>query len=77
LAEIALPVAGVISTEPMETIAGRLHEIQRAATDLGCNYPDIRTTLAVLSTPAIPFLRICEYGLFNLRQNQFVDLIVE
>jgi len=77
LAEIALPVAGVISTEPMETIARRLHEIQRAATDLGCNTPDIRTTLAVLSTPAIPFLRICEHGLFNLRQNQFVDLIVE
>jgi adenine deaminase len=77
LAEIALPVAGAISTEPMETVASRLHEIQRAATDLGCNFPDIRTTLAVLSTPAIPFLRICEYGLFNLRQNQFVDLIVE
>ena len=77
LAEIALPVAGTISTEPMETVAGRLHEIQRAATDLGCNSPDIRTTLAVLSTPAIPFLRICEHGLFNLRQNQFVDLIVE
>jgi adenine deaminase len=77
LAEIALPVAGVISTEPMQTVAGRLQEIQRAATDLGCNSPDIRTTLAVLSTPAIPFLRICEHGLFNLRQNQFVDLIVE
>jgi len=77
LAEIALPVAGVISTEHMETIATRLHEIQRAATDLGCDSPDIRTTLAVLTTPAIPFLRICEHGLFNLRQNQFVDLIVE
>jgi adenine deaminase len=77
LAEIALPVAGTISTEPMETVAGKLHEIQRAATDLGCNSPDIRTTLAVLPTPAIPFLRICEHGLFNLRQNQFVDLIVE
>jgi adenine deaminase len=77
LAEIALPVAGVISTEPMETIATKLHEIQRAATDLGCDSPDIRTTLAVLTTPAIPFLRICEHGLFNLRQNQFVDLIVE
>jgi len=77
LAEIALPVAGTMSTEPMETVADRLHEIQRAAADLGCNSPDIRTTLAVLTTPAIPFLRICERGLFNLRQNQFVDLIVE
>jgi len=77
LAEIALPVAGVISTEPMEIIADKLRKIQQAATDLGCSSPDIRTTLAVLTTPAIPFLRICEHGLFNLRQNQFVDLIVE
>ena len=77
LAEISLPVAGLIPTQPMETIARKLRNIQQAATNLGCNFPDIRTTLAVLSTPAIAHLRICEYGLFNLRQNQFVDLIVE
>lgn len=77
LAEISLPVAGIISAQPMETIAGELHNIQQAATNLGCNFPDIRITLAILSTPAIAHLRICEYGLFNLRQNKFVDLIVE
>jgi len=76
LAEISLPVSGIISTQPMETIASKLHDIQKAATDLGCNLPDIRITLAVLGTPAIAHLRICESGLFNLRQNSFVDLIV-
>lgn len=76
LAEIALPVAGGISTQPMETIADKLHRIQQAATDLGCNLLDIRITLAVLPSPAIPFLRICEHGLVNLRDNRFVDLIV-
>jgi len=76
LAEISLPVFGIISTEPMEAIASKLYDIQQAATDLGCSLPDIRTTLAVLTTPAIPFLRICESGLFDLKQNRFVDLIV-
>ena len=76
LAEISLPVAGVISTQPTETIASKLHDIQEAATKLGCDLPDTRITLAVLTTPAIAHLRICEYGLFNLRQNRFVDLIV-
>jgi len=76
LAEVALPVAGAISTESMETLADKLSRVQQAATDLGCNFPDIRITLAVLPTPAIPFLRICEQGLVNLRQNEFVDLIV-
>ena len=76
LAEISLPVAGVISTQPMETVASKFHDIQEAATNLGCNLPDIRITLAILTTPAIPFLRVCEHGLVNLRDNRFVDLIV-
>jgi len=75
-AEIALPVAGEISTEPMEAIAAKLERIQRAAEGLGVKSSDIRLTMAVLPTPAIPFLRICEAGLFNLRENRFVDLIV-
>jgi len=77
LAEISLPVGGLSSPQPMETIAGNLHNIQQAATNLGCTLPDIYITLAILSTPAIAHLRICEHGLVNLRQNKFVDLIVE
>jgi adenine deaminase len=77
LAEIPLPVWGLISTEPMEMIARRLYSVQGAAAELGCTLPDIRITLAVLATPAIAHLRICEDGLFNLRENRFVDLIVD
>jgi adenine deaminase len=76
IAEIALPVAGEISTEPMEAIATKLDAIQKAAEGLGVRSSDIRLTMSVLPTPAIPFLRICESGLFNLRENSFVDLIV-
>ena len=76
-AEISLPVAGLISTQPMETIAGKFHDIQQAAINLGCSWPDIRITLAVLSAPAIAHLRICECGLFSLRENRFVELIVD
>ncbi|MDH5695912.1 MAG: amidohydrolase family protein [Dehalococcoidia bacterium] len=77
LAEVSLPVAGLLSTQPMEAIADKLYDIQQAATSLGCALPDIRITLAVLATPAIAHLRICESGLFNLRQNEFVSLIVD
>ncbi len=76
LAELALPIAGTISPEPMEVLAEKLHHIQQAATDLGCISPDIRLTVSVLTTGAIPFLRICEAGLVDTRQNRFVDLIV-
>jgi adenine deaminase len=76
LAEIALPVGGEISTEPMGSLENKLSRVQKAAADLGCPLPDTRLTLAVLTTAAIPFLRICEHGLVDLRQNKFVDLIV-
>ena len=77
LAEISLPVGGTLSTEPMETISRKLHDIQQAADSLGCTIPDIRITLATFPSVAIAHLRVCEHGLMNLRQNKFVDLIVE
>jgi len=77
LAEMALPVSGMLSTQPVETISKQLGRIQQAAESLGCVLPDIRLTLCILATGAIPFLRVCEEGLVDLRQNRFVDLIVD
>jgi adenine deaminase len=76
MAEIALPVGGVITTEPMETIADKFKRIQQAAARLGAKSPNFSLTLETLPTPAIPFLRICSSGLFDLKQNRFVNLIV-
>jgi len=75
-AEAAFPIGGVISDDPLEVLADKLTGIQRRAEEMGCVSPDIRTTLSVLLTPAIPYLRICESGLFNIRLNSPVDLIV-
>lgn len=75
-AEIALPVGGVITTEPVETIARKLQLIQQAAARLGAKSPNFSLTLATLTTPAIPFLHICSSGLFDLKENRFVSLIV-
>ena len=76
VAELAFPVAGTISTEPVEALAEKFKLIQRTAAGLGAKSPNFMLTLATLPTPAIPFLRICSSGLFNLKDNRFVDLIV-
>jgi adenine deaminase len=75
LAEAAFPIAGIISEEPMEALAEKFQNVQQAAKGLGCIPEDIRTTLSVLPTPAIPYLRLCESGLFDVRANHTVDLI--
>jgi len=76
LAEMPFRVAGTMSTEPVETLADKFDRIQRAAAELGAKSSDFALTLAVLPSPAIPFLRICSSGLFNLKSNRFVDLVV-
>lgn len=77
IAELAFPVGGMISIEPMEVLAEKLSVIQQASEELGCTSPDIRSTVSILTTAAIPYLRICESGLFNIRSNSMVDLIIE
>ncbi len=77
LAELPLPVAGAISDLPMEAIVDRLNKIQQIATDFGVPFPDAHLTLTALTTPAIPFLRICESGLVDIRENKVVSLILE
>ncbi len=75
MAEIAFPIASLISNEPMEVLAGKLTRVQQAAIEMGCTSTDIRTTLSVLPTPAIPYFRICESGLFNVKLNTKVELV--
>lgn len=77
IAELALPIAGLFSPEPLETIVENLDHVQQAAVNSGCVSPDIRLTLSVLSTAAIPFLRICEAGLVDVKSNQPVKLLID
>ena len=76
LAELALPIGGILSHLPIEEIAQRLNTIQEKARALGFRFSDASLTLATLTTPAIPFLRLSEEGLVDVRKGQVVDLIV-
>jgi adenine deaminase len=77
LAEVALPIGGILSPEPMEALAAQLHNVQQAAVKLGCVLPNVRRTFVFLASESVPFLRICEHGLIDVRQNRFVDLVID
>ena len=76
LAELPLPIFGIMSDLPIETIARRLQKIKSAVSDLGVSFPDPLLTLITLTGAAIPYLRICEEGLVNLKDGKTVGLIV-
>ncbi|HIE55374.1 MAG TPA: adenine deaminase, partial [Chromatiaceae bacterium] len=76
-AEVPLPVFGVISTEPVGVLAGQLKAFNSAAGRLGAQSSDPMLTLVTLTGAAIPYLRICEEGLVNLKDDKTRPLLVQ
>jgi adenine deaminase len=74
LADLALPVFGIMSEAPMAEIAQKTATIKKAAAGLGVPHDDPLLTLNVLTGAAIPYLRICEEGLVNLRDGKTLGL---
>ena len=68
LAEIPLPVFGILSTAPMEELATKSAALTVAAASLGCKFPNPFLSLITLTGAAIPFFRICEEGLVDFRR---------
>jgi adenine deaminase len=75
-AEIDLSISGIMSTLPIEALTRGLRQIQEKAEALGFRFPDAALTLATLTTPAIPFLRLSEEGLVDVRKGQVVEFMV-
>jgi adenine deaminase len=76
IAEIPLPIFGLIADLPMSLLVQRIEEIKRAVRDLGVPFEDPLLTLMTLTTAAIPFLRICDEGLVDLKYGKTMGLIV-
>ncbi|RUT34936.1 adenine deaminase [Arsenicitalea aurantiaca] len=71
-AELALPIAGLMSTEPFETVAHGLEALRSAARDLGCPLPEPFLQVAFLALPVIPHLKMTDRGLFDVDAFDFV-----
>ena len=73
-AELPLPVFGLMSEESLERVAAKLAEIKASVNRLGCPFADPLLTLVTLTSAAIPYFRICEEGLVNLKNGATVGL---
>ncbi|MFP4429229.1 MAG: adenine deaminase C-terminal domain-containing protein [Desulfovermiculus sp.] len=67
IAEQALPVMGLMTKDPIQDLAASLDSITSALHTLGVTFRDPLLALSALTGAAIPFLRICEHGLVNLK----------
>jgi adenine deaminase len=63
---LALPIAGLLSEEPLEAVVTKLEKLQKIAMDLGCALPSPFATLSFLALPVIPELRLTDKGLVDV-----------
>ena len=66
LASLGLPIAGLLSDEPLEVVVSKLEKLERLAMDLGATLPSPLATLSFLALPVIPELRLTDLGLVDV-----------
>lgn len=72
LGSLALPVAGLLTDEPLEVAADQLAELQRLAAGIGCTLPSPFATLSFIALPVIPDVRITDRGVVDVMAGTFV-----
>lgn len=72
MAELALPLAGLMSLEPHETVRERLLALRAAARALGCTLTEPFLQAAFLPLAVIPHLKITDFGLVDVDRFELV-----
>ncbi|MEM1515504.1 MAG: adenine deaminase [Candidatus Bathyarchaeia archaeon] len=76
LAELPLPVAGLMSSLDAEEISIKIRGLGEAAKRLGCKVRDPFMALSFLSLPVVPKLKITDYGLIDAERQRIVSLFL-
>ena len=64
VADLPLPVAGLMSARPAREVAAQARAVREAARLTGCTLADPFATLSFLALPVIPALKLTDLGLF-------------
>lgn len=73
---VELPVAGLMSTKPLEEVAVEVERLERAWEGMGCTMPSPFMTMGLTSLACLPDLRLTNRGLVDCLTFQFVPLVV-
>jgi adenine deaminase len=74
LADLALPIAGLMSPRPLKEVAGAYGALKEAYRALGGNLQDPFMALSFLALPVIPALKLTDLGLVDVGRFQVVPL---
>jgi adenine deaminase len=75
-AELALPIAGLLSDEPLDGVLEQARACREAARRLGCELPAPFQLMSFLALSVIPSLKITDRGLVDVDRFELVPLRV-
>jgi adenine deaminase len=73
---LALPIAGLMSQEPVATVRNQLDHLIKIAYDMGAVLKDPFMTLSFLALPVIPEIKLTDIGLIDVNKFEAVSLFV-
>ncbi len=73
-AQLPLPIAGLMSDQPIETVRRQVDEVLAAARQLGSPLHDPFMALSFLALPVIPSLKLTDRGLVDVDRFELVSL---
>ncbi len=76
LAQLPLPVAGLMSDQPIERVRDQMDELLKAAHQLGSPLHDPFMAMSFLALPVIPSLKLTDHGLVDVDKFELVPLFV-
>ncbi len=74
LAQLKLPIAGLMSEEPAEIVMEKLQTLEKTASDIGCKINDPFMSMAFLSLSVIPEIKITDKGLIDVGKFEVTNL---
>jgi adenine deaminase len=77
LARLPLPIAGLMSDQPIERVRETMDQVVDAARDLGTDLHAPFMALAFLALPVIPELKLTDRGLVDVNKFDFVSVFAD
>jgi adenine deaminase len=74
---IALPVGGVLGSLGLREMADEMREVEEAIRSLGNEFDSPVLSIAFCALPTIPAYGLTDLGLYDVRAEQFVDVVLE
>lgn len=76
LAELPMPIAGLMSDQPLETVVEQVSKLVKSWENLGCRITDPIMTFSLIALAVIPEIRVTNRGLADVTTFELIDVVI-